>query len=1491
MTEQRELLPLTHAQRRIWYIEELYPNTCVHNIGGLVRIQGHVDMSLLEQAIHAFLSKNAGVRLQLTMLNGEIRQFLSSESPIPLRRRDFRFEVDPEPALHTWIQREFTTPFPLLEHPLYAFALVRISAEASGYLIKIHHMVADGWTIQLMTEQISALYEQLASGQALETRPEDGYVEYIREEQKYLQSERFLRDRSFWRETFAEFPETFLEQSSNDLAATRQTFIIDAERTFSLRQFAARKKWSLNTLFVSALLLYFHKLQQQDDLIIGIPVFNRRGAKEKSLAGMFTSNMPLRMRLSSHDTLAAFQESVNQRLLKCLFHQKYPYNLLIQDLGITHERINRLFQVCVNYYNTRMPTTLAGHAVENIEWFNGQQIYALQVVIKDWLEQGTLQLMIDYKQHDYSKEQVERLFDWLLSFIDTTLEQNQITLGEIELLTTAEKHAIVYERNQTSTEYPREQPVQGLFEAQTDRTPLATALLCEGQRITYQELNARSNQLARVLRRIGVGRNDVVGIMARHSIALVVGIWGIIKAGGAYLPLDPAYPVERINHMLTDSQALLLLTDQDREPNLRFTGQVLDLSRPEPYLGDTSNLPIINRADDLVYLIYTSGSTGTPKGIMVEHRSLNNYLCWAQKTYVCDRHDCFALYSSIAFDLTMTSLFTPLIGGNCLVIYGDSQHEFVLKRILRENLCTIVKATPSHLALLDETPLEGSRLRCLIVGGEDFRTKTARHIWQKFDGAIRIFNEYGPTETTVGCMTYEYLFERDTGVSVPIGQPIDNTQIYLLTEQLQPVPAGVVAEIYVAGDGVARGYKNREALTAEKFVENPFLPQGRMYKTGDLARYHQGTIEYLGRADYQVKLQGYRVELTEIESELLRHEAVEQAAVCCKHAPQGQKYLVAFVQLQMPLSSIEIKRFLAQRLPSFMLPTEVIELPDFPLSPNGKIDRDALADLDLAVLKHEALRANPAIEQQLIACTQEVMQVEDVTPESNFYFLGGDSIKAIQLVSRLKALDYQVKPADILTYPLLRELALVLETQAQKPLYPQGPCEGFVKNTPIMEWFSVQNFADPNFWHQSVLLEMRGQVPTELLNQALRGLVHYHDTLRLNYDEQTKTFFYNHAHLSNDLQVLESVYLADSQPEAFQQLCFSFKARLRLSHGLLFRALLIHADGKRDRLLLVAHHALIDGVSWRILLEDLQTLLQQGGGEEDGALPAKTSSLQCWTEAVQDYTRSIDSRELAFWQRVGTERTHFPGDFAPGKDEAGQRHTYAVGLSAPATRRLLTEANQAYHTQAQDLLLTALTLTLTALLHTREIVLDVEAHGRNELFDHLDLSRTVGWFTALYPVRLSVKDKSLADAILTIREQLQQVPKKGIGFGILAYCARTLPQPGRPGILWNYLGEIDNGQTGEFFTLSAEDTGPDSAPANHLTCEIEILALVREQKLQVTFTYNQARYKETTIQRIAESFLLQLQTLITECCNHMPKASSLETTASLTEEELQLLLE
>ena len=1452
-------------------------------------------MAFLEKSIQFFLCMNSALRLRLTMVGGEMRQYLSSCPSDPLRSLDFRFAIDGEQALHDWVQQEFTTPFVLLEQPLYDFVLVRIDDETSGYFVKLHHIVADGWAIQLMTDQINAMYEQFITGNVFEAKPEYGYVECIRDEQSYLTSERYRKDQKFWLQTFERLPETFLWSSSDDLSASRKIFTIDAERATALRQLARQRKWSLNAIFVSAMLIYWHKLQQQDDLIIGLPVFNRRSAREKQIVGMFTSTMPLRMRIVPEETLAEFLKSVNEGVMKALFHQKYPYNLLVQDLGIDHERVDKLFQVCVNYYNTKPANTIAGYAIENNEWFNGQQIYALQVVIKDWTEQGTLQCMVDFKRKDYTEEQIDHVFAWLMSFIDMVVAKSEKKIVEIDLLLAEEKRDFLAQSRGITTDYPRDQPVQQLFEAQVMRTPSAIALICEEQSLTYDELNRRANQIARSLRDRGVAKDVIVGLMAGHSLELLIGIWGIMKAGGAYLPIEPEYPVERIGEMLSDSGAVLLVTDREVNPACHFAGEIVNLKDETLYQGDTSNLPLLNQASDLAYVIYTSGSTGWPKGIMIEHRALVNYLWWARKTYICHQDESFALYSSIAFDLTVTSIFTPLINGNRIVIYRDNEHEFVFQRIIRENVCSIVKATPSHLALLDHTPVEASCLRCLIVGGEDFRTKTAQALWRKFGGRLQIFNEYGPTEATVGCMVHEYVAGRDTAASVPIGHPIDNMQVYRLTAQLQPVPEESVAEMYVAGDGLARGYLNRGDLTAEKFLANPLCPQSTMYRTGDLARSHNGTVEYLGRVDEQVKIHGYRIELAEIESTLLKHEAVKQAVVIFKTGPQEQKYLVAFVQLRLRLLMIELKRFLAQSLPAFMIPTFIVEQQDFPLSSNGKIDRSVLAQCAMDDRLWEEVSADPEIERELIKTLKEVLQVEEITPESNMYFLGADSIKAIQIASRLQTLGYQVKAKDVLTYPIVQELALVLGTQTQQGVRPQEPCEGVIEATPMLEWFKSRMFQEPNFWHQSVLLELPMKVAAEELSRAMRMLIQHHDALRLNLHRESGAFFYNPEYLAEDLPVLELVDLPDRAGTVeFQRVCTELKSRLRLTDGLLFRGLLIRATGKHDRVLLVAHHTVIDGVSWRIILEDLQTLLRACSSGSSVRLPAKTDSLQRWAKALQQYADSIDPGELAFWQRVGRAQTVLPCDFDPGLDDCGSRESVTVELSSEESWRLLTEANRGYETQVNDLLVASLAFALASRLQTKEITLELESHGREELFEDLDVSRTVGWFTALYPVCLTVQGKDLSVDIPAIKQQLRQIPHKGIGFGILTYLSHQLPIPRKAGIRLNYLGEIDNGLQGEVLTVLMDQmgqTGPDSSEVNQWTCGIEIVAFVHNKKLRVVFAYSHNRYRAATIQNFAQDVLFQLKAVLAECCSRSQAKTFLDSELPITEEELNFLLE
>ena len=1452
-------------------------------------------MILLEKAIRFFIQQNTAFRLQLVRVNGEVRQYINPNIPESLQVFNVQTSGDTKQALEQWAQQEFITPFQLWDAPLFKFVLLHIDEHTCGYFIKIHHIIADGWSIQLMTDQISAAYELFLSGRALAMPLMPGYEQYIAIEQEYLSSERFYKDQLFWQQAFQEQSQTYLIQSTSDLDATRSTFTIDTHRTHQLQQLARSQKWSLNALFTAMTLVYFHKLLGEDDITIGIPVFNRRGAKEKNFVGMFTSTMPFRKKIRPTQPIEELVQEVSRELMRCLHHQRYPYDLLIKNLGMTQERADQLFQVCMNYYNTKPARSIAGLTVENTEWFCGKQLYSLQIIVKDWADQGTLEYIIDYKKKDYTETQIKHFYAWIQYSIDTLLKQKQTIIRDVEICLEDEKRLFLYDNNDTSTPYPDASAIQQLFEWQVVQSPAAIALIDGPTTVTYEMLHRRSNQFAHMLRMRSVEKGQVVALAAQHSIELIIAIWGIIKAGGIYLPIDPTNPADRYAYILSDSQASLFITDQPLPPSLHFTGSIIYLQERQYLQEENSDIAIVNHAHDPLYIIYTSGSTGQPKGTLVEHRSLVNYVWWAKKAYLTTTKECFAFYSSIAFDLTLTSLFVPLISGNSIAIYRENSDEFILHRILRENICTIIKATPSHLTLLDKEMPSSSQMRCFIVGGEDFHTTLAFAIWQKWRGRIRLFNEYGPTEATIGCMIHEYDPEQDRERSVPIGRPIDNMQVYLLTRQLQLAPMDSVAEIYIAGDGLSRGYIQQENLTRERFIDNPFTLHTCMYRTGDLARYHNGVIEYLGRVDDQVKIHGYRIELPEIESALLAHEAVGQAVAVVRQDSAGQQHLISFVRLEAALSMLELKLFLAQRLPTFMIPSLLVECTLFPLSSNGKIDRSALAEMPLDTSSDQSFPVDTEIARHVIQVFTEILSVPGITLDSNIAFMGSDSIKAIQIAARLNSLGYQVHTRDIMTYPIVKELVVVLASNrpTSRITHSQEVCAGLIDKLPIVEWFKRSSDTQPDYWHQAIVLELHAHLSINEIKAALHALMQHHDTLRINYSREAAEMYYNPAYLEDDTRILEVIDAPDGDLADTLRIYGSrLKQSIHLEQGPLFRALLIRTNKCADRLLLVTHHIIIDGVSWRILLDDLSLALSCLRQEQPIHLPAKMTSLQKWASALKRYAESINEEELAFWQRINGEQSCLPYDYdGVVTDSSRSRETIICELSANETQLLTTDANRMYGTQANDLLLAALIFAIADSTQLKEIVFEVETHGREPLFEDMDVSRTIGWFTTLFPARFSLQDVSPQTNLVSIIEQFHHIPQKGIGFGILAYLANKIDVPSHSGIRFNYLGSIDSGLDNEFFSLVREDSGPDMHDTNQLTCDIDVQALIYQGTLYVEFHYHAHRYQTSTIQALADTFLQQLRAIIADCCGYPYEDPLLNSSSLLSQEELDLLLE
>jgi len=1466
------LYPLTHPQKRVWYIEKIYLGTSLYNIGGPIRIKGAIDFSKLEDSINILIKNNEGLRLRFVEKNGEVKQFVSNYERVKLDFIDFSKDESPEEEFNKWVDKEARKPFMLENERLFYFAIFKISDNDNGYFAKFHHIISDGWSINIMTEQICDNYMKLLNGDEINNNLEHSYIEYISTEKKYLSSDRFFKNKSFWNGKYNDLPDAFLNKSSDFIEGKRKTFELESELSSKIKKFAIDNKCSLNTFFIALYLIFMYKTSQREDIVVGTPVLNRSGKKEKGMFGMFTSTMPFRFTIDDNIDVIDTMAKVNEQLIECYFNQKYPYDILVQDLELKKKGFDNLFNTCVNYYNTKLNSELNGFPIENVEFYNGNQIYSLQLVIKDWSDSGNLTLDFDYKINDYSEVQIDDMYIRLLSLANHIVMNPSEKVKSLSLLSNDERKKLLYNFNATEAQYPKDKTIYQLFEEQVDKTPDKVAISFNNIELTYRELNERANQLARYLVIKGVEEETIVGLLTTHSIETVIGILGILKAGGAYLPIDPGYPSDRISYMLEDSGSRILLTNIELPESVGFNGEIINLNNQDLYSGDSYNLECVNKPNDLVYVIYTSGSTGKPKGTMIEHQGLVNYIWWAKKMYIRNEDEVFPLYSSLAFDLTITSIFTPLISGSKIIVYDEnSDDEYVLYRIMKENKSTVIKLTPSHLSLLKDLDNRKSLVKRFIVGGEDLKVSLAKDIHESFSGNVEIFNEYGPTETVVGCMIHKYDYESDIRISVPIGVPADNVHIYILDKNHIPVPINNVGEMYISGDGVARGYLKRSELTQEKFVNNPFMNTKRMYKTGDLARFlSNGKIEYVGRADQQVKIRGYRIELGEIEKYLLIHEALKDAVVTDLEDENNDKYICAYIIKKVDVTTHELKDHLLRYLPDYMIPVYFIELDEIPLTRNGKVNKELLPKTkNDNIQSAEFIEYRNEKERNLINAICGVLNIERASVRQNFYHIGGDSIKAIQIASKLNDKGLKIKVKDILSNPVIEEMALCIE-QSKGLAINQEPCEGSIRPTPIVSWFFSQNFVNPNHYTQSILLEVKQDIATEKLEIILNELINHHDSFRINYNSITGKLFYNNEHLDKYYSIQEHDLTNLSYSVQVDRMAFladELKSSFKIENEVLIKACIFKLGQNEKKLLITAHHLVVDGVSWRIILEDINTMIKQIKNGQRIILPSKTHSYQEWAKVIENYRDYEVDKEKSYWKQILGKDFNFPTDYDLKENIVDSSCTIAVQMDEDLTEYLLTKANSSYNTEPKDLLITSLLRTIKEFTGSEEITIELESHGRDDIFEGIDISRTVGWFTSLYPFYIRLKKENLSNQIKEVKEEIRRIPNNGIGFGIFNYMSKALKRNDQKYIRFNFLGDFTFGHDNSYVNLLRDQLGSDYDKRNRLTCIIDINCFIVGGKLNVHLTYSKNKFSQNTMERYINSYINDLKMIIGHCCD------------------------
>jgi len=1054
-----------------------------------------------------------------------------------------------------------------------------------------------------------------------------------------------------------------------------------------------------------------------------------------------------------------------------------------------------------------------------------------------------------------------------------------ILLADIDVMGEDERHRLLVEYNASGSLSATDRTIHELFQEQAARAGSNVAIQLHEASLTYDTLNRRANQLARFLiSEYGIQPGDVVGVVTQRSPLTMVGLLGLLKAGAVYLPIDPDYPEERLQFMMADAGVKVLLVQAehfDRLTSLYETPMfALDMQLETLETADTDLEPV-STAADLAYIIYTSGSTGQPKAVLLEHRGFVTMVRHHIEAFAVKPSDRLLQFYGHSFDSSLFEIFVSLLSGATLVMVDrDTINDpDQLSAYIAGQQVTTLTLPPVYLSTLDRDRL--ASVRRYISAGDHCRVEDAIRLARASD----YYNSYGPTETSVCVTHYKVDASSHYGSRIPIGKPITGTSIYLLDEHLKPVPEGVVGEICVGGASVARGYLNRDELTAEKFVASPFVAGERIYLTGDLGVWlPDGNLEVIGRKDNQVKIRGYRVELGEIESVLDQHALVKESVVIAREDDRGNKRLVAYVTANGASDVAELKEFLRTRLPEFMVPSTFMVLERMPITANGKIDRKALPETlepSAPADPTAGLPQNPA-QETLVRIWQEVLGVARVGIHDNLFDLGGDSILIIQIVSRAKEAGLKLSPNQLFDQQTIAELSEVaVVTQAAAMVMEQETIEGPAPLAPMQAWFFEQRFAEPQYFNQSVCLEAQG-VDIAAAATATQAVLAHHDALRLRFAQQGGRWTAEYAPLPAEapFQIIDLTKVAaDRLDERVREAVGACQASLDLSTGPLLQVRMLQLGQDRpSRLLFVAHHLVVDGVSWRILLSDFSTAYAQVLGTEPVALPSKTTSFRTWTTRLTELAPTLDSH---YWLSAPCDGVRaLPTDqpAVAGANTVASAREVTRTLDAETTTALLQEVPRAYTTEINDVLLAGLALTFQSWTGRGDVLLDLEAHGREELVEDADTSRTVGWFTAQFPLLLQVGGHdSPGDVIKSVKEQLRAVPQRGAGFGVLRYLSsdaqavEPLKQRPAPEVLFNYFGQAGRVLAPELQWTLMAGANADVSPRAQRSHLLEINGMVTDGCLTVTWTYSDAVHHRATIDDLASRYESNLLLLVDHC--------------------------
>ncbi|WP_145052124.1 non-ribosomal peptide synthetase [Paenibacillus xylanexedens] len=1489
VSREREL-PLSYAQQRMWFFEQMYPGNRSYHIPSLWRIHGQLRPDLLENSLAKLIQRHESLRTCfLSGSNGDPMQHILPTLPSVFTYLDWQDHSNPlEQALHR-IDEDRDQAFSLQGGPLLGALLIQIAPQEYLFSVTMHHIISDGWSMSIFARELGEIYSALndsdvsgGSSNAVErVLPElpIQYADFAVWQRKWIADGILEQQMQYWRQqlqgvSVLQLPTDYPRPAVQTFEGAAERFTLAPSLLQSLQQLSRREGVTLYMLLLSAWNVLLYRYSQQEDITVGTPIANRNQEATEGLIGFFANTLVMRAHLSDDLRFRELLSQVKEMALGAYMHQDVPFEKLVSELQPDREpSYTPLFQVFFALQNApgddiRLPDM----KVTSVEQASTTALFDLSLIMEESGEGISGELI--YNTGLFDQQSIQRMVGHLHILLEGISSAPEQVISQLPLLSKEEENLLLVEWNQTERDYSLEQCVHELFEMHAASAPDQLAVAYLNDQLSYGEMNRKANQLAHELRRRGVVPGTNVGVYIDRSPEWLTAMVAVFKSGGCYVPLDPSYPEGRLEYMMQDARVPLLIIQSVLMDRLQWTAETICIDQEETWLrsGNDNNPSITTTPDDAAYIIYTSGSTGLPKGVVLKHRGLLNVARWHHERYGVTPRDRAAQAARMGFDASILEVWPFLSAGASIHILEQdivADAEAIRERIHAEGITRCFLSPIIAEQLLDQRwPSHGS-LRTMMTGGDRLQVQPPAGL------PFEYTNHYGPTEYTILCTAGTVAPKKaDTlNVAPSIGSVLPNTELYVLDRQRNLVPVGVPGELYIGGVGLAFGYLNREELTAEAFIPHPFKAGERLYRTGDLVRYRtDATLEFVGRADHQVKLRGFRIELGEVESVLAGHPAVNSAIVQVRETAGTGRQLVAYFTLQGEQEQMvsELRNYMKQKLPQYMIPAAWVHLDELPLTPNGKVDRKALPEPNTQENDNKENHVTPRtpVEEVLCEIWSEVLGVTQIGVEDNFFELGGDSIVSIQMIFKANERGIALKNQQVFLYPTIAELA-VRAGEVRSLNEDQGSVTGTAPLTPIQEWFFAQQHASPNHWNQSVVIKVGEPLQLDILHQTLELLESHHDALRMTFsldDRQqvwTQTCRDSGTEVQLTIRDLSHVQDTDIQTTVTSELN-QIQSSLDIEAGPLWQSLYMRMGSTRsDLLAIVIHHLVVDSVSWRILMEDLENIYTKLASQQKVRLPLKTTSYLKWSERLADYANhNIPEHVEQYWANVSEQvkRHEFQLklDDAQGSNQVADTAVVLRTLKVEPTTVLREEVTRQLHVQVNEVLFAAFASTLANWSASDHVWIHLEGHGREEIAEDLNLNRTIGWFTSMYPVYVNLSGVHQVDGLIKhVQEQLLRIPNKGMDYGILRYLKRhpVLNQNAvAPIASFNYLGQYQTSGKYSGFEETEEYTSLDWGSDNERGHLIDVVCWISGGELHLKWMYSSRQFSASSVERAADYF-------------------------------------